>query len=206
MPVPKVCILDYGSGNVRSVFNLFSSVTHEVKISNDEQDILAASHLVLPGVGAFATAMQRIQDNLPIKLIKSLVIDHKKPFLGICVGMQVLATRGFEFGESSGLNFIPGEVTALQAPGYPLPHVGWNDLQAKGDDPLLDGINDKSDFYFVHKYVFCPQDHSVIVATTNYGNDFCSIIRKENIVGVQFHPEKSQQKGKKLAMNFLGIV
>lgn len=203
MQKSKVCILDYGSGNVQSVYNLFTAITSDVKISNEETDIAQATHLVLPGVGAFGTTMEKIKKALPLAALEKAVKIHKKPFLGICVGMQVLATRGFEFGEYEGLNWIPGEVQQLNSESLPLPHVGWNDITLQKPDTLLAGLEEHNDFYYVHKYAFTPQDKETVVATSNYGSDFCCIIRKDNIIGVQFHPEKSQQAGKKIAVNFL---
>lgn len=199
----KVCILDYGSGNVQSVYNLFTAITNDVRISNEEIDIAEATHLVFPGVGAFGTTMEKVRKTLPLAMLEKAVKIEKKPFLGICVGMQVLATRGFEFGEHEGLDWISGEVHQLNAQTLPLPHVGWNDISRQKSDPLLIGLEKHNDFYYVHKYAFKPQDQEAIIATSNYGSDFCCIIRKDNIVGVQFHPEKSQQAGKKIAINFL---
>lgn len=202
----KICILDYGSGNIQSVFNLFSSVHDDVVISREEKQITDSTHMVLPGVGAFATAMEKIHKNLPLKLIEHAVLAEKKPFLGICVGMQVLATQGEEYGVTSGLNWIPGIVKELEANSLPLPHIGWNDIQNdNSEDPILKGLDRHRDFYFVHKYHFIPDDMSFVLSTTNYGCDFCSIVRKENIYGFQFHPEKSQQAGRKIALNFLGV-
>lgn len=202
----KVCILDYGSGNVQSVYNLFASIIQHVVVSNEERDIHEATHLVFPGVGAFGTTMNKVKKSLPLETLEHAVKVNKKPFLGICVGMQVLATKGFEFGEHAGLNWIPGEVRELDAIELPLPHVGWNDIVLHKSEPLLAGLEKHNDFYFVHKYVFVPDDPQTIVATTSYGSQFCSIIRKENIFGVQFHPEKSQQAGKKIAQNFLATT
>ncbi len=206
MQQAKVCILDYGSGNVQSVYNLFTAITNNVIISNEEKDITDATHLVFPGVGAFGTTMEKVRKTLPLAALEKAVKVHKKPFLGICVGMQVLATRGFEFGEHEGLDWIPGEVHQLKAGTLPLPHVGWNDISLQKSDPLLAGLEKHNDFYFVHKYAFIPQEQNTIVATASYGCDFCSIIRNDNIMGVQFHPEKSQQAGKKIAINFLACT
>jgi imidazole glycerol-phosphate synthase subunit HisH len=202
----KVCILDYGAGNTQSVYNLFSSINATVKISNKEADIIEATHLVLSGVGAFGTAIKKIKDNLPMSLVTDLVFEQKKPFLGICVGMQILATTGTEFGSFDGLNWIPGIVVQLDTGRLPLPHIGWNDIVSKQvDDKLLSGLEKHNDFYFVHKYVYVPEFAAHVVATTEYGDIFPSIIRHQNICGVQFHPEKSQQAGKKLALNYLAL-
>lgn len=200
----KVCVLDYGSGNVQSVYNLFCAITRSVRVSNEKNDILEATHIVFPGVGAFGATMEKVKKVLPVDILEHAVKTLKKPFLGICVGMQVLATRGFEFGEHEGFDWISGEVHELNAQGLPLPHVGWNDISCNKVDPLLIGLEKHNDFYFVHKYAFVPKNPETVVATSSYGSEFCSIIRQDNIWGVQFHPEKSQQAGKKIALNFLG--
>lgn len=201
----KVCILDYGSGNVGSVYNIVSLITPNVVISNDDVDVVNSSHLILPGVGAFNTSMQKINKHLPVKIINQEVIIKKKPFLGICVGLQVLATRGFEFGEHPGLNWIPGEVNKLDSNKLPLPHIGWNDIHIVRNSPIVKRFNYNPDFYFVHSFVFKPKFDKHIISKTNYGQDFCSIIQKDNIFGVQFHPEKSQKAGKILLENFLEL-
>lgn len=208
MAVPseaKVCVLDYGSGNVKSVFNLVRTLTDQVSVSNTSSEILAATHLVLPGVGAFGAAMQRIKEHLPMDALEQAVHVNKIPFLGICVGMQVLADRGFEFGEFAGLGWIAGEVSRLDAPEFPLPHVGWNNVTSKNSSALMAGLENNPDFYFVHSYVFRPRDPDLVVATAQYGEAFCAVLKKQNVMGVQFHPEKSQSAGKRLMANFLGI-
>jgi glutamine amidotransferase len=199
-----VCILDYGSGNVKSVYNLFTALAGKVVISNDPADIEAASHIVLPGVGAFAAAMRRIRERLPLDVLERVVLQEGKPFLGICVGMQVLAERGLEFGETPGLGWIAGTVRQLRTGGLPLPHIGWNDIAAK-DDPLLDGLGQAPDFYYVHSYMFEAADPGQVLATTEYGEQITGVIRRGNVYGVQFHPEKSQRAGMRLAKNFLAI-
>lgn len=201
----KVCILDYGSGNTKSVYNLFSSVSSNVIISNNPIDIKDASHIVLPGVGAFGSSMQKINNVIPMEALKNAVFLEKKPFLGICVGMQVLANIGHEFGINEGLGWIPGEIKKLNSSGEPLPHVGWNSIEKVKESRLLNGIDDGSDFYFVHSYVFSPKDDKNVVSTTTYGDSFCSVIELENIMGVQFHPEKSHVAGRVLCKNFLSL-
>ena len=200
----KVCILDYGSGNVKSVFNLLSTLTSDVQISNDRDYIQSATHLILPGVGAFGAAMEKIRATIDLALLHEEVMVKKKPFLGICVGMQVLAEKGYEFGEYDGLGWIKGKVEQMDSQGLPLPHIGWNNIQiSKKDCPLVAEMDNDFDFYYVHSYVLRPSDTADLVASSNYGEAFCSILNKENIYGVQFHPEKSQLAGKKLIMNFL---
>lgn len=200
----KICVLDYGSGNVRSVFNLFNSINQSVIISNQHKDIKNASHIVLPGVGSFGSAMNNIKLNIPLDILEEEVLTKGKPFLGICVGMQVMATESSEFGKHLGLNWISGEVKKISA-DLPLPHIGWNNLKIFQNSKLLEGINEDLDFYFVHSFKFHLNDSSLLVASSEYGESIPSIINKENLFGVQFHPEKSQVAGKKLAINFLKI-
>ena len=201
----SVCILDYGSGNVKSVFNLFFAIAEHVVISNDPGEIRRATHVVLPGVGAFSAAIRKIYATLPMKVLEQVILIEKKPFLGICVGMQVMANRGMEFGECAGLGWITGSVEKLDSKGLPLPHIGWNNIACKQTSPLLTGLENEPDFYFVHSYAFKPENKSHELATTKYGEEFCCAIQKDNIYGVQFHPEKSQRTGLKLAKNFLSL-
>lgn len=201
----RVCILDYGSGNVRSVYNLFSTIVDKVSVSNEVENILGATHIVLPGVGAFGAAMRKIHDTLPMEMLEQAVLVEKRPFLGICVGMQVMATRGMEFGEHAGLGWIAGSVEKLDTKGSPLPHVGWNNINCCQESPLLTGLGDAPDFYFVHSFAFHAENPQHVQATTEYGEVFCSVIQRENLHGVQFHPEKSQRAGIKLAKNFLSL-
>jgi glutamine amidotransferase len=201
----RVCVLDYGSGNVRSVFNLFRAVCNDVIVSNLAADMATASHLVLPGVGAFGAAMRRVGDTIPMAALRHAALDNRKPFLGICVGMQVLADRGLEFGDFGGLGWIPGEVGKLKAGRERLPHIGWNDIRIRHSSPLLQGLGDGAHFYFLHSYVFRCADPSYVVATTDYGEEFCSVVQSGNLFGVQFHPEKSQRAGQRVAENFLNL-
>jgi len=201
----SVCILDYGSGNVKSVFNLLAAVTDQVVISNNPAEVEAASHLVLPGVGAFGPAMRRIREALPVDLLTHLVLREQRPFLGICVGMQVLADRGTEFGDFAGLGWIAGVVEKLPSSDLPLPHIGWNNVEYRAGSPLFEGLGKDPDFYFVHSYALHPAAAEHVMATTQYGVDFCSVLQCDNIVGVQFHPEKSQSSGLQLMKNFLAF-
>ncbi|MCI0577812.1 MAG: imidazole glycerol phosphate synthase subunit HisH [Chloroflexi bacterium] len=201
----KVCILDYGSGNVRSVYNLLSSLTDEVMISNDVQRIREATHLILPGVGAFGASMVKIRKRLPLDVLEEEVFNGHKPFLGICVGLQMLAEKGYEFGEHEGLGWLPGTVNKLEPQGLPLPHIGWNDIHIACSSPLLNHLEGNADFYFVHSYVFRPARAENVLATTHYGEAFASVLGNGNIYGVQFHPEKSQKAGKLLIQNFLSL-
>lgn len=201
----KVCILDYGSGNVTSVKNALNRLGIENHVSNDVTDVLNASHLILPGVGAFKSSMLKIEAKLPIDVIRSEVLSGK-PLLGICVGMQVFSEKGFEFEIHPGLNLIPGsEVTELPAE-VSKPHVGWNSIKVENSHPILEQINDEADFYFVHSYCVSKIDDSSIIASCEYGVKFPAIIARNNLVGVQFHPEKSQSNGDRLLRNFVELV
>lgn len=201
----SVCILDYGSGNVRSLGNIISYLGFEVSISNSPQKIEEASHLILPGVGAYGEAMNRIRKSLPIPLLENEVIQNKKPFLGICVGMQVLSNFGNEHGRHAGLGWVSGEVDRVDSHGFPLPHMGWNDIEIVKDEPLFRGATNIRDFYFLHSYCFIASDESDISSYVKYGSRFCASIQKNNIFGVQFHPEKSQEAGLMLLKNFLEV-
>jgi glutamine amidotransferase len=202
----KVCILDYGSGNINSVKNIITYLKYDVIVSNQEADILKCTHLLLPGVGAFGASMNKIKNRIPLKILENEVIKSEKPFLGICVGMQILADKGYEFGENDGLGWISGKVEKLDSKSLPLPHVGWNDVRTKKESELLTGLNENHDFYFVNSYAFKAYNNENVVAETEYGSWFTSIIQKDNIFGVQFHPEKSQKAGQLLLKNFLCLT
>ena len=199
----KVCVLDYGSGNVASVYNLINRLGYDIKVSNKVEDIKKSSHLILPGVGAFGSSVEKIKNNISIELLSDEVKVKKKPFLGICVGMQVLAEKGLEFGSHEGLGWIEGTVEKINA--KVLPHVGWNNIEMKKNSPIFSNIKNASDFYFVNSYAFKVKDSNFIIAETTYENKFCSALQKENIFGVQFHPEKSQKTGQLIIDNFLNI-
>jgi len=199
----KICILDYGSGNVTSVYNALKKLGFFVKISNKKHNIRDASHLILPGVGSFEQAMKKINATLPVEFIENQVFNKLKPFLGICVGMQVLAEKGYENKETKGLNWIKGHVDLLKVKKLPLPHVGWNNLSKKKYFKILENYNEEEDMYFVHSYVFRCKNSKNVVATCRYGEEFSAIIQDENILGFQFHPEKSQNVGMNLLKNFI---
>ena len=199
----KICILDYGSGNVGSVNNLIKYLNYECIVSNDIKEIENSSHIILPGVGAFGAAMQKIKKNIPIDTLKNEILIKKKPFLGICVGMQVLADKGEEFGEHDGLGWIKGKVIKLNS--RILPHIGWNDIIIKNNSAIFNGLDKHRDFYFVNSFHFDVQEKNLIIAETEYDQNFCSAVQKGNIIGVQFHPEKSQKTGQILIKNFLNL-
>ena len=197
----KVCILDYGSGNVGSLLNLLKYLNYNAKVSNDPAYIKESSHIILPGVGAFGASMNKIKNKIPLDILEQEVQKNKKPFLGICVGMQVLANKGFEFGEHVGLGWIKGRVEKIKA--KILPHIGWNNIEIKKNSPLFANLGQFNDFYFVNSYAFNVDNKNYIISETDYEGFFCSAVQKENIFGVQFHPEKSQKTGQIIIKNFL---
>ncbi len=202
----KICILDYGSGNVTSVFNMLKFIEFEPEISNEKKKIKDASHIILPGVGSYKSGMEKIKKTLPIDFLENEILKKGKPFLGICLGMQVLSTIGYEFGEYDGLNWIEGEVKKLDVKKSVLPHVGWNEVTAKSNNNILfKNIKIDENFYFVHSYYFNIFKKENVLATSTYETEFTSAVRRDNIFGVQFHPEKSQKSGMKLLKNFLKI-
>ncbi len=203
----NVLIIDSNIGNIGSVYRALNKLDYKPLISNKKKDFENVSHIILPGVGSFDYGMKFLKD---YDLIESLNIAVKQrgiPLLGICLGMQLLASKGFENNkETDGLCFIPGSVEKLKISNdFKLPHLGWNEVHYKNVNPLLKEIPNGKDFYFVHNYYFNSFDDKYIVAKTNYGNEFPSIINKLNIYGVQFHPEKSLKFGIKLLENFLKI-
>ena len=199
---PKICILNYGSGNVKSVYNAFNHIGMDVNVSNDAKIIKDSTHLVLPGVGAFRASVKKIFNSLPMELIEEEVFQKNKPFLGICVGMQVLTEFGLEFGITKGFGWLEGHVRKMISEAEVLPHVGWNQLNFTGDNELLKGISQESYFYFVHSYILSNINSDELIATSQYSEIFPAVVQKQNIFGVQFHPEKSQKSGLKLLSNF----
>jgi len=199
----SVCILDYGSGNVKSVANMISYLGFEVFISNSPELIQSSSHLILPGVGAFGSAVSRIKQSIPLPIVEREIFEKRKPLLGICVGMQVLADVGYEHGKHVGLGWIGGETVGVDAKGLPLPHMGWNEVNVLTAAPLFEGLGKDEHFYFVHSYALIAGAGCTVSSEVVYGTRFCASVQKENIYGVQFHPEKSQKSGLLLLRNFL---
>lgn len=192
-------------GNTGSVKRAFEECgAREVIISRYETDFDHCTHAVLPGVGSFADAMKNLHEAGLVPRIKKLALEDKIPFLGICLGMQLLASASEEHGPTEGLNLIPGQVKLFRpANGERVPHVGWNEIHKQNEHPLVEGIQDKSDFYFVHSYQFETTQPDAVIASTPYCGEFTSIVAKDNIMGTQFHPEKSSFAGFHLIKNFL---
>ena len=199
----NVCILDYGSGNVQSVKNALDRLKISNLVSNSIESIREATHIILPGVGAFEVAMRRIQDTLPIRELQDEVLEKKKPYLGICVGMQVLAERGYENGTHLGLGWIKEHEVVENSKRVRQPHIGWNSVRIRKKSPIFSGIDDESDFYFVHSFIMKSKSQEFVIGSTDYGDVFTSVIQKDNIYGVQFHPEKSHKNGLQLIKNFI---
>ena len=209
----SVAIIDYGSGNLRSAAKAFERAQGEarldlaVTVTRDPDDLKAASHIVLPGVGAFADCRRGLDalDGM-IEALEEQVIKAAKPFLGICVGMQLMASIGREHQETQGLNWLEGEVVALNPSDKTLkiPHMGWNNLEFRPSlHSIFEGIPASAHVYFVHSYGFSPADPGHILASVDYGGETIAAVGRDNLAGTQFHPEKSQAVGLKLITNFL---
>jgi glutamine amidotransferase len=202
-----VAIVDYGMCNLDSVARAVEECGGRPLITDQAKDLATANHIILPGVGAFPQAMQNIRKRSLDRILSEQVFEHQISFLGICLGMQLLATRGLEIAETNGLGWIPGEVKRLDPFGddVRIPHVGWNEVQVVHESSLFKGISSDRDFYFVHSYHLCPNDERDVLARTPYGRGFISAVQRGNIFGVQFHPEKSQRAGFHVLKNFLAI-
>jgi len=199
-----IAIIDYGMGNLRSVSKAFEAVGHQAVVTRDARVIGNASHVVLPGVGAFGDCMANVEQYGLVEPIRT-AIQSGKPFLGICLGLQLLFTESEEFGPHRGLDIIPGKVRRFESgQALKVPHMGWNQVHVQRACPLFDGIADGSDWYFVHSYFVDPSDKQLAATTTTYGISFVSSVWRDNIVACQFHPEKSQTVGLRLIKNFGG--
>jgi len=197
-------VVDYGMGNLRSVEKALAAVGGNPLTSGDPEAVRSAARLILPGVGAFGDAMSNLRNQGLLEAVLEAV-SSGRPLLGLCLGLQLLFDESEEFGSHRGLGVIPGRVRRFAVPGLRVPHVGWNQVEQARPDPLLEGIPEGAYFYFVHSYYVEPADTSDHVAQTEYGHRFCSIARRGNIWGAQFHPEKSQAMGKRLLSNFIRI-
>lgn len=200
-----VTIVDYGMGNLRSVQKAFERLGLRAEVTGDPNRVLAAERLVVPGVGAFGDAMaELIRRGLITPIVR--FIESGRPFLGICLGLQLLFEKSYENGHHAGLGILRGEVVRFELPPeYSIPHMGWNQVRQEFPIPLMLGIPDESYFYFVHSYYVVPRDPEVVAGTTDYGIRFCSMVRQDNVFATQFHPEKSQSLGLWLLRNFAAI-
>lgn len=210
----RIIIIDYGSGNIRSVFNALKKISNQsVKVSSKKEDLKSATHLILPGVGSFESCVNGLKKSNVLEILEEIVFNKKTPFLGICVGMQMLATKGFEKGEFSGLDWIQGEVRRinLKKSKLKIPHMGWNSLIFKKKTNFTDRLlkrvgmsyTDEITAYFVHSYNFNTANKSDKIISTQYGEEITAMVAKENIYGTQFHPEKSHTFGLAFLKTFL---
>ncbi|KXG77209.1 imidazole glycerol phosphate synthase subunit HisH [Thermotalea metallivorans] len=199
-----IAIIDYGVGNLKSVYKAFYNLDDTVKITSKEKDIYDSKALILPGVGAFKDAMDRLKTSGLVGSLKENM-SKGKPTLGICLGMQLLYEKSYEDGEWEGLGVLQGEIVALNT-SLKVPHMGWNRLKKWKEDPLGEGIGDEEYVYFVHSYCLQPKNKEEILFCAEYGVDIPAVVRKENIVGMQFHPEKSGKTGLRLLKNFWEMI
>ena len=200
-----VAIVDYGMCNIDSVARAVEECGGRPVVTDQASELAMADRVILPGVGSFTEAMAKIRERSLDQILGELVLGRQLPFLGICLGMHLLATHGSEGGATTGLGWIDGEVRRLVPAGEDtrIPHIGWNELEVTRESPLFAGIEPHRDFYFVHSYELRPADPETVLARTPYGNGFVSAVQRDHIFGVQFHPEKSQRAGFRVLKNFL---
>lgn len=203
----NIAIIHYGLGNLRSVYNAFEHIGAAPYIAENPGDLKRADAAVLPGVGAFGDGMECLHKNAWVPAILDFAIEQERPFLGVCLGMQLLAEMGTEFGECAGLGLIGGTVIRLTSPSKDIriPHVGWNNIDVRPGKKMYEGISSPLDFYFVHSYYLHTNDNDLISGTSHHGQDFVASVEKDNVWGVQYHPEKSQRAGLALLQNFLKV-
>jgi glutamine amidotransferase len=203
---PRIVIVDYGMGNLRNVQKAFERIGAEAGITRNKKEILAASAVVLPGVGAFKDCMENLEK---YGLIDPLLrcVETGKAYLGICLGLQILFSESEEFGSHKGLDLIKGRVVKFKPdPDHKVPHMGWNTIEFQKASPFFQGIKDGSFFYFVHSYYVVPEEKEWVSTLTPYGDPFASSVWKENLFATQFHPEKSQEGGLKILENFVKSI
>ncbi len=204
-----IAIVDYGMGNLRSVEKALHKLGHHAAITTAPADLQAADRVILPGVGAFGAAMANLtlssDDSVPLARAVIAAARSGRPFLGICLGMQLLLSESDEMGRHRGLDLVPGQVVRFAANGagpIKVPHMGWNSLRRQHESPLLAGVPDGSMVYFVHSYLCRPADPAVVMATAEHGGPFCAVLQRDNLFATQFHPEKSGAVGLRMLDNF----
>ena len=195
-----ITIIDYKLNNLRSLENTLGRLRHETCVTSRREDVIRAPKLILPGVGAFGDAMRNLRELGLAELIVKKVAEGT-PMLGVCLGMQLLFTESEEFGNHSGLGILPGKIRRIPE-GVHVPHMGWNQLHRQKRNSILEGIDEGSFVYFVHSYYAMPDDPDLVVAKTDYGIDFASVVGNQNVWATQFHPEKSQHVGERILDNF----
>lgn len=204
----RTVLLDYDSGNLHSAFKAFERMAREtnagtVEITRDADRVASADRIVLPGDGAFPHCRAQLAASGMEDALNHAVSSRAVPFLGICVGMQMLASAGFEYERTDGLDWVPGEIHPIKAPGLKVPHMGWNDLVIDAPHPVLDGIKTGDHAYFVHSYAMQPTHAEHRLAHVEYGGNITAMVARDNIIGAQFHPEKSQSTGLRMIANFM---
>ena len=204
----SIVIIDYNIGNLRSVQKSFEINDCDAIVTNSHEKILKADKIILPGVGSFRDGMNGLLDLGLVEILNEAVINNKKPFLGICLGMQLMANKGHENKETKGLGWLDSDVVRFDFTSInknlKIPHVGWNSVKFEADCLLYEGIHDESDFYFVHSYYHALHE-DIATGSTNYGYQFTSSLQKKNLFGFQFHPEKSQKSGLQIIKNFIAL-
>jgi glutamine amidotransferase len=199
-----IAVIDYGAGNLRSVTNALIKLGCQPKVTHEPEDVVKATAVIFPGVGAAADVMESLREAGMDEAIKE-AINENQPFFAICVGMQVMLSATEEGGLNECLGIIPGTVRRLPA-GLKVPHIGWNQVRQVSAHPIFKGIPDGSNFYFVHSYYAEPEDASVVAGTTEYGVNLCSVLIKDNLIATQFHPERSGELGLRMYANFLDLA
>jgi len=201
----RVAIINYGIGNIRSLYNSLKRIEVEAEIITDPDSINKFDKIFLPGVGSYKDAIEKIKYIGWDKAIKNFSSNQNKSLFGICVGMQILSTCGYEYGKSNGLNIIKGEVLKMNKLGcdLKLPHIGWNNIKILNQNLITENLNNEANFYFVNSYSFKIDNSKELIATTSYGIEFPSIINKQNVYGTQVHPEKSSKAGMQILKNFI---
>lgn len=196
----KIGIIDYGMGNLHSVKNAFEYIGCEAVVSSDKTELSKCDGMILPGVGAFPDAMKNLMATGLDTYVKE--ISNKIPLMGICLGMQLLFDRGFEFCECEGLKLIHGEIVKIEHKNVKVPHIGWNELNINRSSALLNGISNGEQVYFVHSYKAIVQNDENLISTTDHGGKITAIVQNDNVFGCQFHPEKSGEVGLQILKNF----